>query len=1043
VHGEPWPVDVRALSLAERHAARTDATRASLSPEDAAEGARTVRWWERTYFPGNAAVFTRRLSADGFNRRTVLPYVVAGRQGTPAGAAPSSLPTGADGGPRSEHGPLVHEGVRRIAEALHALESSGVAVDGSAIEEQFENALIGRLNRIAMPTFAMELQIARLAGRLHGRDPQERFRNWADGAVLDPAGYHRMVERYPALRRALATVAARTVGAWEEMLQRLGDDWVLLGDLDRPSGEHELIGVEPSSGDTHAGGRAVMFLRFSSGWRVVYKPRPMAVDVHYYELLRWLQERGLRPALRTVGVLDRGTHGWMELIASEPCQTDTEVKAFYQRQGALLLVLYLLEAVDSHAENLIAAGSHPVLVDLEALFQARPAGAAVGARRDVFEGSVLATGVLPIPRVGTVGSVDLSGLADTAGQRTSHRVPEWQDFGTDRMRLVNRQADMKGLENAPRHNGRTVRAIEYVDDIVAGFSAAYQLVLAHRSELAAPGGPLLAFHDDRVRHVLRNTTDYGVLLDGSYHPSCLRDAIHRDFVLDCLWLQTSTHPHLARVIQSEREDLWDGDIPAFSASVSGLDLADGRGRRIASFFETSGMERVLTRLRRLDGRDLARQVACIKGTVCTVTRPAEEARMAESPDREATADELLEAAVSIGERLSVLAFRREDEAFWTGQVAMPTGGAMWNVVSGDLYEGAAGIALFLAHLAAATGRDDFEELARAAANSVRSDLRSADLPMSLGAFTGVPGMLYGLSRLAALWNDAKLGDEVAEGLDHVSARVRAAPVADLVSGVAGCAIVMLRLAEDIPSCAPRALDLATRCGRKLLRMATRVGGEMTWPPANPSGAGRPLTGLSHGAAGIAWALGELAVATGDGRFGRAASEALRYEAELLRPGLGNWPDFRVFESPAPGDGGGQYLWGWCHGAPGIGLARMMMRERCPGVVPEAVLDADVDIALASTEANGFNDGHCLCHGDLGNAELFVVASRVYNDPSYLRIARRQGHAVLTDAAGTGAWRCNRRDFTELPGLMMGIAGIGYGLLRLRDPLSVPSVLTLG
>ncbi len=38
------------------------------------------------------------------------------------------------------------------------------------------------------------------------------------------------------------------------------------------------------------------------------------------------------------------------------------------------------------------------------------------------------------------------------------------------------------------------------------------------------------------------------------------------------------------------------------------------------------------------------------------------------------------------------------------------------------------------------------------------------------------------------------------------------------------------------------------------------------------------------------------------------------------------------------------------------------------------------------------------------------------------------------------WRCATPLAVETPGLMTGLAGIGYQLLRLADPASVPSVL---
>ena len=40
------------------------------------------------------------------------------------------------------------------------------------------------------------------------------------------------------------------------------------------------------------------------------------------------------------------------------------MKRFYERQGGYLALLYMLQATDFHHENLIAAGEHPVLLDL-------------------------------------------------------------------------------------------------------------------------------------------------------------------------------------------------------------------------------------------------------------------------------------------------------------------------------------------------------------------------------------------------------------------------------------------------------------------------------------------------------------------------------------------------------------------------------------------------------------------------------------------------------------------------------------------------------
>jgi lantibiotic modifying enzyme len=49
--------------------------------------------------------------------------------------------------------------------------------------------------------------------------------------------------------------------------------------------------------------------------------------------------------------------------------------------------------------------------------------------------------------------------------------------------------------------------------------------------------------------------------------------------------------------------------------------------------------------------------------------------------------------------------------------------------------------------------------------------------------------------------------------------------------------------------------------------------------------------------------------------------------------------------------------------------------------------------------------------------------------------------VLSNIEHDG-WRCGNPLAVESPGLMAGIAGIGYGLLRCAEPTRVPSVLSL-
>src|SRR4030095_2241898 len=91
----------------------------------------------------------------------------------------------------------------------------------------------------------------------------------------------------------------------------------------------ELVHIESDAGDRHRGGRTVWIVRCSSGFKVVYKPKSMAVDQHFQALVSWINERGFSVPLRTLAVLDRGDYGWEEFLSPQGCSSREEVARFY------------------------------------------------------------------------------------------------------------------------------------------------------------------------------------------------------------------------------------------------------------------------------------------------------------------------------------------------------------------------------------------------------------------------------------------------------------------------------------------------------------------------------------------------------------------------------------------------------------------------------------------------------------------------------------------------------------------------------------------
>jgi type 2 lantibiotic biosynthesis protein LanM len=329
-----------------------------------------------------------------------------------------------------------------------------------------------------------------------------------------------------------------------------------------------------------------------------------------------------------------------------------------------------------------------------------------------------------------------------------------------------------------------------------------------------------------------------------------------------------------------------------------------------------------------------------------------------------------------------------------------------------------GITLFLAHLARETGEATYEKLSRASLAGALA-MRNHET-LGLSAFNGHAAVAYTLAHLGLLWDDAKLLQQAHACLDAMETGVAADRHLDVMGGAAGAALVCLRLYALNNDA--RALEVAEQCGEHLWRV---MEWEKEGKPAHPL-----LTGLSHGAAGFAWAWAELASTTGNERFFRAFQKALAYERSHFLPEENNWADLRDSKSARET---GAF---WCHGAPGIGLSRLMIDPS----LKDSTLRDEWTIAVNKTLESGFGWGHSLCHGDFGNLDFLLLSARRTGNRDLEQQCLEIGARSVRQGVANG-WRFGLHEQAELIGLMLGLAGIGYGLLRLWNPM-IPSVLAL-
>jgi lantibiotic modifying enzyme len=474
----------------------------------------------------------------------------------------------------------------------------------------------------------------------------------------------------------------------------------------------------------------------------------------------------------------------------------------------------------------------------------------------------------------------------------------------------------------------------------------------------------------------------------------LGDAADREQILDVLWTEAVGHPLRWQLSRHELADLWAGDVPMFTTRPGSHDVWTADGNRLTGLLNRTGLAHALAKLEAMNEVDRRHQEWIISATMAT-RRPAGGHRSslpASGPVTGTAADpeRLLAASCAIADQIVARGMATDGRVNWLGLEFVDD--RQWLVLpmGAGLASGYPGVAVFLAQLAELSGIHRYAEVARRAIGAVPQLLdmvagRPDLVPViGSGALQGFGGIAYALARLGTLLGDSEAHQWARACAEHAAHADLAGGPVDWATGSAGCLAALSAVQRELGESADGAIGLLAReCAERLVEQDDVADGR----------------GFAFGAAGTAWALAQVA----DLGFAGAAQAALA----------------RATTDDAHG---------WCSGLAGTAIAQ--------AAVEPGQLDSTTLWALA--ERPVLRD-LSLCHGELGITEaLTVLAAQM---PAAAALRRRRAGLAL-DAIERYGRGCATPGEVSTPGLLHGLAGIGYGLLRLGFADRVPSVLLL-
>lgn len=349
----------------------------------------------------------------------------------------------------------------------------------------------------------------------------------------------------------------------------------------------------------------------------------------------------------------------------------------------------------------------------------------------------------------------------------------------------------------------------------------------------------------------------------------------------------------------------------------------------------------------------------------------------------------------------------------------PTGAGLQ---SRDVNSGSAGALLALAALAADSREQRLLQALERGASWLSQAPRPEGEPLP-GLYVGESGIITALLRAGQVLREPRWIELALKRSRELEPLAYGSP--DLFNGTAGRLRGHLWLWDE--TAAPEQLRAAQRCGEALLACAS-INGQDEWswviPPGYDGMSGDRYLGYAHGAAGIADALLDLFVATGDERYAAAVRGTAAWLVRHAQTpeGLAEaavWPS-REGEPPATSF--------WCHGATGIG--QFLLRAGVAGLASEGLMWAE-RAALAVSRLTRWV-GTTRCHGLAGNIEFLLDCYQATGRQAFRREAETLGTLLL-------GWQTERSGLVLFPSesptifspdYMVGYAGVATCLLRL-------------
>ncbi|RIL41016.1 type 2 lantipeptide synthetase LanM [Staphylococcus gallinarum] len=821
---------------------------------------------------------------------------------------------------------------------------------------------------------------------------------------------YKLLEKVPVLARNIVEITENHITYIKEIIERYIIDYI---DIRKEFFEGKIVKLDSiniGQGDTHKSGRSVAILNFQNNEKLVYKPRSLSIDIGYNEFLKWLNTKEIKHKIKIITSINKKHYGWQRYVENDECQTNEQVEHYYYRMGVLIGVLFTLNSTDMHYENIIANGEFPEIVDLETIisnniYHSSEDNFTLKTILNTILGSgVTNTGNLFSENIDTDISA-LTGIPKQKSKKIKNSIIKYSEDGNPELDF--KYFETKEQKNLVKVNGEWMNPFDYIESLKNGLSDYLNIVEKEKKYLIDEIIDF-CFYDSFIRIVPRASQTYSSFLNASYHPKYLMSGIDKEFLYELLWNVCTQEPKMKKLVNSEVIDLLNNDIPYFFTKTNSLDLYNSKNLNLGCLYTKTALEIIKEKVNQMDRKSITIQLKLLELSLIDFKNKKMTINEVEKMGDITTRCKTNNYELEIGNYIYKYALVDQKRITWIGWFS-DSSINKFSLSSANytMYNGSVGISLFLLELGRYYNNKKYEAMSLNVAQFLISEAFNKEKFLTVSSINGLGAIVYlSLYIYSITGNDwyYHQGVRLMENLNNYNKDKIATK--DYMNGHAGIIHLLSNIYKkfNIERARSIACIYADHLSSYIYNHTSHFIDSLI------------SNGIAHGISGYRIAFENINSIEND-----KYRKIIKYldEIEIEKTSLYNE--------------GNNHIGYWCNGNLGM-IYEKSYRESLNSVGETKV---DSNIVNESKKEILNMERICLCHGSFGNLNLLISLNKLNPTLIDIEVIRKTRDRLLRSEEIRK--KINYQMETGQFGLFIGIAGIGYTLLRTKNP-SIPDIV---